>query len=126
MDTMDKIGGACGDMGIDMSFPKSPLVYAQYYEYKLSHYLEKTCEGIFKYQSVLPGAFSILRWDAIKGQPIEKFLKGRDSDALSMFKKNMFLAEDRIMCWQMIVQKLEDKKAYGMMYLPGARAVTDP
>jgi chitin synthase len=28
LDTMEDIGGACGDMGIDMSFPKNPLVYA--------------------------------------------------------------------------------------------------
>jgi chitin synthase len=68
----------------------------------------------------------LLRWDAIKGAPIEKFLKGLHSDKLSLFKCNMFLAEDRIMCWQIIVQHFKDNNAYGMMYLPGAKAVTDP
>jgi cellulose synthase/poly-beta-1,6-N-acetylglucosamine synthase-like glycosyltransferase len=38
----------------------------------------------------------------------------------------MFLAEDRIMCWQIVIQNLKRDKAFGMMYLPGAKAQTDP
>jgi len=38
----------------------------------------------------------------------------------------MFLAEDRIMCFQIISQKSRNNKSYELMYLPGARAVTDP
>jgi chitin synthase len=69
-------GGACGDMGVDLNEAKGSCIanYAQYMEYILSHNIDKACEALFSYQSVLPGAFSILRWDAIKEKPIEAFL----------------------------------------------------
>jgi cellulose synthase/poly-beta-1,6-N-acetylglucosamine synthase-like glycosyltransferase len=72
-------GGACGDMGVDLNEAKVSCSncipnYAQYMEYILSHNIDKACEALFSYQSVLPGAFSILRWDAIKENPIEAFL----------------------------------------------------
>jgi cellulose synthase/poly-beta-1,6-N-acetylglucosamine synthase-like glycosyltransferase len=72
-------GGACGDMGVDLNETKVSCsswiaIYAQYMEYILSHNIDKACEALFSYQSVLPGAFSILRWDAIKDYPIEAFL----------------------------------------------------
>lgn len=37
------------------------LVIAQFVEYKLSHYIEKTFESAFGFISVLPGAFSTFR-----------------------------------------------------------------
>jgi chitin synthase len=51
---------------------------------------------------VLPGAFSLLRWKAVKGRPIEEFLKGLNKRNLNLLELNMFLAEDRIMCFQII------------------------
>jgi chitin synthase len=75
---------------------------------------------------VLPGAFSLLRWDAIKGVPVEKFLRGMEEHKLPLAKRNMFLAEDRIMCWQMIIQPIKTGESYGMIYVPGAKARTDP
>lgn len=52
------------------------MVGAQYVEYKLSHYLDKAVETMFGFVSVLPGAFSLFRWQCINGEPIERFLKG--------------------------------------------------
>jgi len=52
---------------------------------------------------VLPGAFSVFRWEAIKGKPIEEFLKGLNKHELDLLQLNMFLAEDRIMCFQIII-----------------------
>jgi chitin synthase len=93
-------------MDIDLAVSdKSPIAYSQYSEYISSHYNDKTFEALFNNQTVLPGAFSMLRWDAIKGQPTEKFLRGLEYDRLSLFKCNMFLAEDRIMCWHIIIQQ---------------------
>lgn len=37
------------------------IVYAQYVEYKISHYLDKSFESLFGFVSVLPGAFCTLR-----------------------------------------------------------------
>ena len=70
MDMRKSIGGACGEIEVEMT-KFSILGAAQFFEYKLSHYLDKTFEGCFGYQSVLPGAFSIFRWEAIKGRPLE-------------------------------------------------------
>jgi chitin synthase len=79
MESVKNIGGACGDMGVDLNIKGTGswlLNYAQYKEYQLSHYIDKAFEAFFSYQSVLPGAFSILRWEAIKEEPIESFLEG--------------------------------------------------
>jgi chitin synthase len=89
-------------------------------EYKFSHFIDKAFEGCFSYQSVLPGAFSVLRWAAVRGSPVEEFLKGLNKRELNLLQLNMFLAEDRIMCFEIVKQRFE------LLYLPGAVAVTDP
>ena len=67
-------GGCAGEIEVD--FPegqvdradKSYFVEtAQFYEYKLGHTPDKCCEAFFGFCSVLPGAYSMFRWDAIKG-----------------------------------------------------------
>lgn len=109
MDIKPDIGGACGDMDVDLSINeegKNVLTYAQYYEYKLSHFIDKAFEGCFNYQSVLPGAYSILRWQAVKGRPIDEFLHGLNKTDLDLWRLNMFLAEDRIMCFEIVSQQI--------------------
>ena len=99
------------------------LVLAQYVEYKSSHYIEKTFETLFGFISVLPGAFSTLRYEAIKGDPLDSFFKGLDSTSHSAKEANMYLAEDRILCLE-IIKKLSKK--YVLRYIGGAIALTDP
>ena len=48
-----------------MRLESKVLVLAQYVEYKSSHYIEKTFETLFGFISVLPGAFSTLRYKAV-------------------------------------------------------------
>lgn len=97
--------------GEDVSFFQNILLRAQYVEYKLSHYVDKAAESIFGFVSVLPGAFSGFRWEAINGEPLEKFLKGhrlndtKSSNYPGCGTANMYLAEDRIMCFEIIVKK---------------------
>ena len=65
------VGGCCGE--IEVEFDQSvnifsfsyALVASQYVEYKISHYLDKACESLVGFVSVLPGAFSMLRFEAI-------------------------------------------------------------
>ena len=86
MDTYKKVGGACGEIeviipektedGKDLTFFEGLLARAQYVEYKISHYVDKATETLFGYVRVLPGAFSTFRWEAIKGRPLNQFLKG--------------------------------------------------
>ena len=65
------VGGACGSIEIDLQslafdgFSEGLIVYAQYYEYKLSNYLDKAAENLFGFISVLPGAFSAYKMAAI-------------------------------------------------------------
>ena len=75
MEAYPKVGGACGEIevlvpdkdmeGNEVPFLSKMLIKAQYVEYKLSHYLDKSFETMFGFISVLPGAFSTFRWEAI-------------------------------------------------------------
>jgi cellulose synthase/poly-beta-1,6-N-acetylglucosamine synthase-like glycosyltransferase len=121
METFPNVGGACGEIecllskkredGSKTSFIESVILRSQYVEYKLSHYIDKSVESMFGFVSVLPGAFSTYRWECINGKPVEEFLKGvRDDfdnsrDFLSCAVANRYLAEDRIMCLEIIAKE---------------------
>jgi len=104
-------------------------VRAQYVEYKMSHYLDKATESLFGFVSVLPGAFSTFRWECINGIPLDTFLMGakdefcRINEISSCQKANKYLAEDRIMCLEIIVKK---ENNFIIHYIPGAKCLTDP
>ena len=77
MEKFKNVAGACGeievlipdkkDNGDQFSYAENALMEAQYVEYKLSHYIDKSYETLFNFISVLPGAFSTFRWEAIQG-----------------------------------------------------------
>ena len=48
MDNDTDLGGACGKIEVERS-DYSFLTAVQFFEYKLSHYLDKTFEGLFNY-----------------------------------------------------------------------------
>ena len=63
-------GGCCGEIEVDLwdpdqSFESYLVRAAQFYEYKLSHSPDKACESFFGFNSVLPGAYCLFRWQAI-------------------------------------------------------------
>ncbi|KAL4807546.1 chitin synthase-domain-containing protein [Aspergillus unguis] len=131
------LGGACGEIHA-MLGPRwrkvftNPLVAAQNFEYKISNILDKPLESAFGYVSVLPGAFSAYRYRAIMGRPLEQYFHGdhtlsqrlgkKGIDGMNIFKKNMFLAEDRILCFE-LVAKAGFKWHLG--YVKAAKAETD-
>ena len=139
METIPEVGGACGEIevmlsdkkedGSAISFIESILLRGQYVEYKLSHYMDKASESLFGFVSVLPGAFSTFRWEFIKGEPLNEFLKGSKdefgdiSKIMTCSNANKYLAEDRIMWLEIIAKKGED---YILHYVPGAKCLTDP
>ena len=139
METIPEVGGACGEIevmlpdkkddGSAISFIESILLRGQYVEYKLSHYMDKAAESLFGFVSVLPGAFSTFRWDWIKGQPLNAFLKGSKdefgdiSKIMACRSANKYLAEDRIMWLEIIAKENND---YILHYIPGAKCLTDP
>lgn len=128
----------------------NPLVAAQNFEYKMSNilggllffcltiislirsFLDKPLESSFGYVSVLPGAFSAYRYRAIQGRPLEQYFHGDHSMAdrlgpkgiygMNIFTKNMFLAEDRILCFELVAKAGE---RWTLTYVKPSKAETD-
>ncbi|CAD6567684.1 MAG: Chitin synthase, class 1 [Cyphobasidiales sp. Tagirdzhanova-0007] len=133
-DTNSNVGGACGEIvtmkGKYWRSLLNPLVAAQNFEYKMSNILDKPLESVFGYITVLPGAFSAYRWHALQNDslgkgPLSEYFKGEhlesavDADLLT---KNMYLAEDRVLCWELVSKR---KEAWTLHYVKSAYGVTD-
>ncbi|KAL6721338.1 Chitin synthase, class 3 [Lecanora helva] len=130
------LGGACGEihamLGKGWRNLINPLVAAQNFEYKISNILDKPLESSFGYVSVLPGAFSAYRFRAIMGRPLEQYFHGdhtatklypgKGIESMNIFKKNMFLAEDRILCFE-LVAKAGSK--WHLTYVKASKGETD-
>ena len=52
-----------------------------------------------------------------------KFFDGLNKNKHSCFEANMYLAEDRIMCLEILIKRNE---AWLLKYIPGSKALTDP
>ncbi|RCK54864.1 Chitin synthase 2 [Candida viswanathii] len=148
----ENVAGACGEMrtalGPSNKLLINPLVAAQNFEYKISNVLDKPMESVFGFISVLPGAFSAYRYEAllnVNGEgPLEKYFKGEylhqntqvDEDEeddergikeknfqeAGIFTSNMYLAEDRILCFELVAKKNHN---YILRYVNEAKAETD-
>lgn len=130
------LGGACGEihamLGKGGKKLLNPLVAVQNFEYKISNILDKPLESSFGYVSVLPGAFSAYRFRAIMGRPLDQYFHGdhtlskllgkKGIEGMNIFKKNMFLAEDRILCFE-LVAKAGSK--WHLTYIKAAKGETD-
>ncbi|KAI8801342.1 chitin synthase-domain-containing protein [Cladochytrium replicatum] len=127
-DRNPRIGGACGEIKVDLGYGwrhlLNPLVAAQNFEYKMSNILDKSFESVFGYISVLPGAFSAYRYIAIQNTPLDRYFKGESlhSGVVDITTSNMYLAEDRILCFELISKY---KEAWLLKYVKSARADTD-
>jgi chitin synthase len=102
--------GACGEIkamtGKGGKNLLNPLVATQNFEYKMSNILDKPLESAFGFISVLPGAFSAYRYEALQGEPMEKYFAGEHMhNSSNFFTANMYLAEDRILCYELVAKK---------------------
>lgn len=130
------IGGACGEVramtgkgGVSLL---NPLVAAQNFEYKISNILDKPMESLLGYIQVLPGAFSAYRYSAILNDlsgegPLKKYFLGDTSNnygnvSEGIFDANMYLAEDRVLCYELVAKRNAQWRLY---YVAGAYGVTD-
>ncbi|KAF0426368.1 glycosyltransferase family 2 protein [Gigaspora margarita] len=128
------VGGACGEIKAELGpgwrYLINPLVASQNFEYKMSNILDKPLESVFGYISVLPGAFSAYRYKALQNTspgkgPLASYFKGESmhgSGAANVFDANMYLAEDRILCFELVAKKYESWK---LKYVKSAKAETD-
>ena len=130
------VAGACGEIkaakGKGWLGLLNPLVASQNFEYKMSNILDKPLESVFGYITVLPGALSAYRYYALQNDatghgPLSQYFKGetlhgQDAD---VFTANMYLAEDRILCWELVAKRNERwvlkyvKSAIGETDVPG-------
>ncbi|ETI24792.1 chitin synthase 2 [Cladophialophora carrionii CBS 160.54] len=124
-------GGACGEIKVMLDKGKklyNPLVATQNFEYKMSNILDKPLESAFGFISVLPGAFSAYRYVALQNDkngdgPLEKYFKGETMHAdAGVFTANMYLAEDRILCFELVSKR---NCQWILQYVKSATGETD-
>ncbi|GMM38702.1 chitin synthase [Saccharomycopsis crataegensis] len=133
-DNDSNVAGAAGEIiamkergGLNLL---NPLVASQNFEYKMSNILDKPLESVFGYISVLPGALSAYRYCALKNHPdgtgpLFSYFKGETLSGgatRDVFSANMYLAEDRILCWELVAKKSEK---WVLKYVKQAKGETD-
>ena len=132
-DTDSNVAGAAGEIkagkGKGWLGLLNPLVASQNFEYKMSNILDKPLESVFGYITVLPGALSAYRYHALQNDatghgPLSQYFKGetlhgQDAD---VFTANMYLAEDRILCWELVAKRSE---RWVLKYVKSATGETD-
>ena len=124
--------GACGEIKVMLSSGKkliNPLVATQNFEYKMSNILDKPLESAFGFISVLPGAFSAYRYIALQNDksgngPLEKYFAGEKMHGANagIFTANMYLAEDRILCFELVAKR---NCRWILQYVKSATGETD-
>ncbi len=100
---------------------------AQEFEYAFAHIFDKAFESFFGFISVLPGAWSAYRWDALcEDNLLEKeyfkTVMDPDYEFKSIREANKILAEDRLLCLAIFTKR---NRAYTLKYCPDAGAKTD-
>lgn len=132
-DTDSSVAGACGEIvagkGKGWSGLLNPLVASQNFEYKMSNILDKPLESVFGYITVLPGALSAYRYYALQNDatghgPLSQYFKGETlhGQNADVFTANMYLAEDRILCWELVAKRDE---RWVLKYVKSATGETD-
>ncbi|KAF2427412.1 hypothetical protein EJ08DRAFT_671691 [Tothia fuscella] len=131
-DINPQCAGACGEIKAMLDHGKklwNPLVATQNFEYKMSNILDKPLESAFGFISVLPGAFSAYRYIALQNDktgngPLEKYFAGEKMHGANagIFTANMYLAEDRILCFELVSKR---NCAWVLQYVKGSTGETD-
>ncbi|KAK3714481.1 hypothetical protein LTR37_007787 [Vermiconidia calcicola] len=124
--------GACGEIKAMLGHGKNlinPLVAAQNFEYKMSNILDKPLESAFGFITVLPGAFSAYRYVALQNDktgngPLERYFAGEKMHGANagIFTANMYLAEDRILCFELVSKR---NCSWILQYVKSASGETD-
>ena len=132
-DTDSNVAGACGEIkamkgkwGVNLL---NPIVASQNFEYKMANILDKPLESVFGYITVLPGALSAYRYHALQNDetghgPLSQYFKGETlhGQHADVFTANMYLAEDRILCWELVAKRGE---RWVLKYVKGCQGETD-
>lgn len=124
MEEHPNVGGATGEICVGEVNYCDPLMASQHVDYRVGQQLDKALEHMFGYVSVLPGAFALYRWQAIDGSPLRAYFQMEDVGParLSPFAANMYLAEDRILAFELLAKR---GSQYYLAWEPKAKAYTD-
>lgn len=106
-------GGCCSEVVIDTECEKARQSWSsyyvtlmQYYEFKQTIAYFKTFEGWGRFIMALPGCYSMYRYEAIKGEPLDKFFKLINmQQEPTCWEANEYLVEDRLLSNNVYYQK---------------------
>jgi chitin synthase len=123
-------GGACSEVVIATDNEKANRDWGtyfttmlQFYEYKQTITIFKVFEGWGGFVMALPGCFSMYRYEAIKGEPLQKFFKVINmQQEPTCWEANEYLVEDRLLTNNLYYQKNEGYKTDMVMF---AESYTD-
>ena len=118
----DDVAGCCGEIIPENSSCMQIVNQAQIVEYKFAHLFDKTFENLFGFISVLPGAFSAYRYKCFNKNLLDIYFLTETNKKLSLSFANMYLAEDRILCLELMCQK---GRKNILRYIPNSKALTD-
>ncbi|KAF8259401.1 chitin synthase-domain-containing protein [Lactarius quietus] len=143
-DINSNVGGACGEIvafkgkygetlfnPLDVEHPGQTFVRlaAPAFLLLLPDCLWRVRESVFGYITVLPGAFSAYRYIALQNDahgegPLQKYFLGETlhGAGADIFTANMYLAEDRILCWELVSKR---GGSWVLHYVKSAYGVTD-
>ncbi|OQR85333.1 chitin synthase (Chitin-UDP-GlcNac-transferase), partial [Thraustotheca clavata] len=117
-----------GEIAVDEPNFLNPVIAAQHFEYKIANIMDASLQSVFGFIGVLPGAFSAYRYEAIRSVngvgPLAEYFKSLTASKkeLGLCVGNMYLAEDRILCFEILARKDCD---WTMHYVKDAIAHTD-
>ncbi|OMJ86741.1 hypothetical protein SteCoe_11677 [Stentor coeruleus] len=127
----ENIAGVCGEI-----IPRTKdehisdiLFQTQVVEYKFAHIFDKSLESLIGYITVLPGAFSGYRYNALHPDEYDGPLWGyyfqsfRKPYNMNCYMSNIYLAEDRVLCMALFTKQ---NQKYILRYNKYAIAYTDP
>jgi len=120
MEAKPECGGCCSEVVISTDNEKANsswgawwVTQLQYYEFKQTIAYFKTFEGWGCFVMALPGCYSLYRWDALKGMPLDRFFKLINMEQEpTCWEANEYLVEDRLL-------------TNNVYYQPGAGYTTD-
>ncbi|CAE7849502.1 CHS3 [Symbiodinium sp. KB8] len=81
-------------------------------------------ESVTGFITVLPGAFSMYRWLAIRGEPLSQYFYREEHSprVLGPFRCNQYLAEDRVLCFEVVAKP---HRRWTLTFVKKAIAATD-